>query len=110
MAKSIIIGGGIGGLSAAIHLQVAGHQVAIYEKNNLLGGKMYQIEQDGFRFDTGPSVITMRHVFEDLFRVAGRNLEDYLQLVPVEPMTRYFYPDGFVLDATSDLQKMTRQI
>jgi phytoene desaturase len=110
MAKSIIIGGGIAGLSAAIRLQVAGHQVAIYEKNHLLGGKMYQIKQDGFRFDTGPSVITMRHVFEDLFRAAGSNLEDYLQLEPVEPMTRYFYPDGFVLDATGDLQQMTRQI
>jgi phytoene desaturase len=110
MAKSIIIGGGIGGLSAAIRLQLAGHQVVIYEKNALLGGKMYQIEQDGFRFDTGPSVITMKHVFEDLFRAASRNLEDYLQLEHVEPMTRYFYPDAFVLDATADLQAMAKQI
>lgn len=110
MAKTIVIGAGIGGLSAAIRLQVAGHQVAIYEKNPIVGGKMYQIEADGFRFDTGPSVITMRHVFEDLFRAAGRNLEDYLQLEAVEPMTRYFYPDGFVLDATSDLRRMAEQI
>jgi phytoene desaturase len=110
MVKTVIIGAGIGGLSAAIRLQIAGHQVVIYEKNERLGGKMYQIEQDGFRFDTGPSVITMKHVFEDLFLAAGRNLQDYLQLEPVEPMTRYFYPDNFVLDATADLQAMMKQI
>ena len=107
---SIVIGAGIGGLSTAIRLQSAGHQVIVLEKNPLVGGKMYQIEQDGFRFDTGPSVITMRHVFEDLFASAGRKLEDYLDLVQVEPMTRYFYPDGFMLDASSDISKMARQI
>ncbi len=107
---SIVIGAGIGGLSTAIRLQSAGHQVILLEKNLLVGGKMYQIEQDRFRFDTGPSVITMRHVFEDLFASAGRKLEDYLDLVQVEPMTRYFYPDGVVLDASSDISKMARQI
>lgn len=108
--SSIIIGGGIGGLSTAIRLQNAGHRVIILEKNALIGGKMYQIEDAGFRFDTGPSVITMRHVFEDLFASVGRNLADYLTLLAVEPMTRYFYPDGFVLDASSDISKMARQI
>ena len=106
----IVIGAGIGGLSTAIRLQSAGNQVTVLEKNELVGGKMYQLEQDGFRFDTGPSVITMRHVFEDLFASAGRKLEDYLSLVHVEPMTRYFYPDGFVLDASSDISKMAQQI
>ncbi len=106
----IVIGAGIGGLSAAIRLRAAGYPVTILEKNALVGGKMYQIESDGYRFDTGPSVITMRHVFEDLFRAAGRTLEDYLTLQSVEPMTRYFYNDGFVLDASSDLSKMAQQI
>ncbi|MGJ3237832.1 MAG: phytoene desaturase family protein [Anaerolineae bacterium] len=108
--KTLIIGAGIGGLSTAIRLQHAGHQVTVVEKNAQVGGKMYQIERDGFRFDTGPSVITMRHVFEDLFAQVGRKLEDYLDLMPVEPMTRYFYRDGFVLDASSDLSKMAQQI
>ena len=108
--RIIVIGAGIGGLSAAIRLRSAGHQVTILEKNKIVGGKMYQIEQDGFRFDTGPSVITMRHVFEDLFESAGRRLEDYLSLIQVEPMTRYFYPDDFVLDASSDISKMAQQI
>ena len=110
METTLIIGGGIGGLSTAIRLQAAGHRVILLEKNERVGGKMYQIEQDGFRFDTGPSVITMRHVFEDLFATAGRKLEDYLTLEPVDPMTRYFYPDGFVLDATGDMDKMAEQI
>lgn len=106
----IIIGAGIGGLSAAIRLAAAGRRVAIYEKNAGVGGKMSQIAVDGFRWDTGPSVITMRRVFAELFAAAGRELEDYLTLLPVEPLTRYFYPDGVVLDASRDVSKMARQI
>ncbi|MDZ4670478.1 MAG: phytoene desaturase family protein [Phototrophicales bacterium] len=106
----IIIGAGIGGLSAAIRLAVAGERVVIIEKNAQVGGKMYQIEKDGYRWDTGPSVITMRHVFEELFRVAGRNLDDYITLLPLEPLTRYFYPDGMMFDATSNLSHMAEQI
>jgi phytoene desaturase len=105
-----IIGAGIGGLSAAIHLAAAGKRVAVYEQNAQVGGKMGQIQQDGFRWDTGPSVITMRPVFEALFAAAGRRLDDYLTLLPVEPLTRYFYPDGARLDATRDLQRMAEQI
>ena len=107
---SIVIGAGIGGLATAIRLQVAGHRVIVLEKNPIVGGKMYEVEGDGFRFDTGPSVITMRHVFEDLFAIAGRKLEDYLTLEAVDPMTRYFYTDGTILDATSDLSQMAQQI
>lgn len=107
---TIVIGAGIGGLTTAIRLQHAGHQVIVLEKNSIVGGKMYQTENDGFRFDTGPSVITIRHVFEDLFASVGRKLEDYLDFIQVEPMTRYFYPDGFVLNASSDLSKMAQQI
>lgn len=110
MVKIIIIGAGIGGLSTAIRLQHAGYQVAIYEKNPQVGGKMYQYEQDGFRWDTGPSVITMRHVFEDLFNTTGRKLEDYLDFQPVDPLTRYFYPDGRQLDIMRDLSQTIQQI
>ena len=110
MTKIIIIGAGIGGLSAAIRLHAAGHEVTVLEKNPIVGGKMYQLEQDGFRFDTGPSVITMRYVFEDLFTSIGHKLDDYLTFEPVEPMTRYFYPDGVVLDVTRDLSSLIAQI
>ncbi len=106
----LIIGAGIGGLSAAIRLAAAGRRVIVYEKNAQVGGKMAQIVAEGFRWDTGPSIITMRHVLEELFQAAGRRLEDYLTLLPVEPLTRYFYPDGFVLDASRDVSRMAAQI
>lgn len=98
-----IIGAGIGGLSAGIRLAAAGQQVIIHEKNPAVGGKMSEHTAAGFRWDTGPSVITMRHVFEDLFATAGRDLNDYITLLPVDPLTRYFYHDGTVLDISRDL-------
>jgi phytoene desaturase len=111
MAKPVVvIGAGVGGLSAAIRLAAAGRQVVVFEQNRAAGGKMGEIRAAGYRWDTGPSVITMRHVLEDLFAAAGRRLDDYITLQPVEPLTRYFYPDGVILDASRDLTKMTRQI
>lgn len=106
----VIIGAGIGGLSAAIRLAAAGHRVIVLEKNPHVGGKMSEISDSGFRWDTGPSVITMRHVLEGVFAAAGRQLEDYITLLPVEPLTRYFYPDGTVLDASRELSRMISQI
>ncbi len=108
--QAIVIGAGVAGLSAAIHLAANGWSVSIYEQNDRVGGKMGEIRADGFRWDTGPSVITMRHVLEDLFQTAGRKLEDYLTLLPVEPLTRYFYPDGTVLDVSRDWPHMAQQI
>ena len=107
---TIIIGAGIGGMSAAIRLAAAGQKVLILEKNEQVGGKMGQIVAGDYRWDTGPSVITMRHVFEELFEKAGRKLEDYLDLRPVEPLTRYFYQDGTVLDISQNLPKTLAQI
>jgi phytoene desaturase len=108
--KVLVVGAGIGGLSAAIHLATAGKKVILYEQNQQVGGKMGEIRQGGYRWDTGPSVITMRPVFEDLFKGAGRQLTDYLELLPVEPLTRYFFPDGTVLNASQDLERMLPQI
>ncbi|MBP8055345.1 MAG: phytoene desaturase [Chloroflexi bacterium] len=106
----VVIGGGIGGLNAAIRLAAAHQPVLLLEKNGQVGGKMSRFQTDGFTWDTGPSVITMRHVFEELFAAANRHLDDYLTLNPVEPLTRYFYPDGTVLSASRDLPHMAEQI
>lgn len=106
----IIIGAGIGGLSAAIRLAAAGQEVIIFEQNAAHGGKMSRLQAEGFTWDRGPSVITMRHVFEELFKSADRRLEDYLTLEAVDPLTRYFYPDGSVFDATRELPRMLAQI
>jgi diapolycopene oxygenase len=110
MPSIIVVGAGIGGLSAAIRLAAAGKQVTVYEKNGQVGGKMGQVVHDGFRWDTGPSVITMPHVLDELFASAGRSLNDYLTLQPVEPLTRYFYPGGTVLDITGYWPRLAQQI
>lgn len=105
-----VIGGGIGGMSAAIRLAAAGERVIIFEQNDKVGGKMGEWRAEGFRWDTGPSVITMPHVFDDLFAVAGKRTSDYLTLQLAEPLTRYFYRDGTVLDTTINLPRMLAQI
>jgi len=106
----VIIGAGVGGLSAAIRLAAQGRQVLVLEKNDQVGGKMSEKREQGFRWDSGPSVITMLPVFEELFRAAGKDLGDYLTLEPVNPLTRYFYPDGTQLDLYSDLPATLEQI
>ncbi|MCB0027854.1 MAG: FAD-dependent oxidoreductase, partial [Anaerolineales bacterium] len=103
---TLILGAGIGGLTTAIRLAAAGRRVIVLEKNEAVGGKMGERRAGGFRWDTGPSVITMRHVLEDLFAAAGRDLRDYLTLLPVEPLTRYFFAQGGTLDASLDLATM----
>lgn len=107
--NTIVIGAGVGGLSAAIRLAQAGQRVLVLEQNPAIGGKMSELRDRGYRWDRGPSVITMRPVFEDLFAAAGRRLADYLTLEPVEPLTRYVWPDGIRLDATRDLARMDRR-
>ncbi len=102
----VVIGAGIGGLSAAIHLAAAGKRVIVLEQNEQVGGKMGEIRLSGYRWDSGPSLITMRYVFEDLFRAAGEKLENYLTLRPVDPLTRFFFPGGTVLDLSRDLPTM----
>jgi phytoene desaturase len=106
----VIIGAGVGGLSAAIRLAAQGKQVLVLEKNDHAGGKMSQHQAQGYRWDSGPSVITMLPVFEELFQAAGKDLADYLTLQPVDPLTRYFYPDGTQLDLYRDLPATLEQI
>lgn len=110
MKQVLVLGAGIGGLSAAIHLAAKGHRVTVLEKNPSVGGKMSEVRAEGFRFDTGPSVMTMKHVFEDLFQTAGRKMEDYLTFMPIDPLNRYFFADGSRLDLNRDLPQTIEQI
>lgn len=100
----MVIGGGLGGLSAAIHLRLAGFDVSIFEANARLGGRANVIERDGFRFDTGPSLVNYPWVFEQLFEAAGRKLEDYVELLPVDPSIHFLWPDGAHLTLSSDMR------
>ncbi|MGQ9904962.1 MAG: phytoene desaturase family protein [Anaerolineae bacterium] len=106
----IVIGAGIGGLTAAIRLAGRGYPVTVVEQLDRPGGKMGEWRAGGFRFDTGPSVVTMRPVIERLFHEAGRRLEDYLDLAPLHPITRYHWRDGTVLDALQDEEAMCAEI
>jgi phytoene desaturase len=106
----IVIGSGLGGLSAAIHLQHRGFSVRLFEKNVSPGGKMGEYTIDGYRFDTGPSLLTMPFVVEDLFKSTGANREDYLSIVPLNPLCRYFWEDGAVLDASVDIERISQEI
>ncbi len=109
-APIAVVGGGVGGLAAAISLACMDYNVELFEQQPAVGGKMSEVTELGFRWDTGPSVITMRHVFADLFARAGRRMEDYLDLVQLEPLTRYFYADGTVLDAGRNWPDMAAAI
>jgi len=102
MKHAIVIGAGIGGLSAACLLAAEGYKVTVYEKNSTPGGKMQERVRDGYRFDTGPSLLTMPFVLEKLFERCGENLHDYLAYTDLQPICRYFYPDGVVFDNYSD--------
>ncbi len=110
MKKIIIIGAGLGGLSAAIRLAKSGFDVTVLEKNETVGGKVNFVEAGGYKFDTGASLLTMRHVFEDLFTFAEKRLENYLDLTALDPICRYFWTDGTTFDASQDLQKTENEI
>tara|TARA_R110000868_G_scaffold304437_17_gene565328 strand:- start:62453 stop:64009 length:1557 start_codon:yes stop_codon:yes gene_type:complete len=100
--KISVIGAGIGGLASACLLATKGHQVMVFEKNSRVGGKMNIVEEEGFRFDTGPSLLTMPHLLEKLFSECGENLSDHLNLLPLSPICRYNYQDGTVFNCFED--------
>ncbi len=105
-----IIGAGIGGLSAGVRLAAGGVRVKILEKNPTPGGKVNFHQAQGYSFDTGASLLTMRHVVEDLFSSVNRRLEDYLTLEPLEPLCRYMWRDGATLDASTNIEIMEAEI
>ncbi|MCB1221611.1 MAG: phytoene desaturase [Planctomycetales bacterium] len=106
MTNVIVIGGGLGGLSAATHLARMGCKVTLLEKNAGTGGRANLIEQDGFRFDTGPSLLNYPWVFEQLFADNGSDLHEQLELLEVEPGIRFHWPDGESLQLSSRFDRL----
>ena len=101
--RAVIIGGGLGGLATALRLAVNGWQVTVCEQRDTFGGKMNYWSQGGFRFDTGPSLITMPWVFEELFETANSRLQDHVELIQMHPLAQYVYDDGVRFTYTSSL-------
>lgn len=108
--KIVVIGSGFGGLSAAIRLQAQGHDVTIVEKRDKLGGRAYVYEQDGFKFDGGPTIITAPWLFDELFTLAGKNSRDYYQLVKLDPFYNIRWEDGTVFHYNDDKRNLYNQI
>ena len=108
--NTAVIGAGLGGLTAACTLAARGHKVTVFEKNDWVGGKAAVLHQDGYRFDMGPTILTVPQVLFRVFAEAGRNIEDYMELVRLDPQWRCFFDDDSVLDLHEDVDKMVNEI
>ena len=110
MSHIIIIGSGFGGLATAIRLAARGHDVELFEKRDKLGGRAYVYEQNGFKFDGGPTIITAPFLFDDLWAAAGKRPDDYYTLVPCDPYYRIFDKDGGSFDYNGNEQFILDEI
>jgi phytoene desaturase len=110
MSKKIvsILGSGIGGIAIAIRLAKAGHQVNVFEKNDYAGGKLSELYLGEFRFDKGPSLLTMPNLIDELTELSGsKNKFEYQK---IDTITHYFYEDGTRINASSNLKIFTKEI
>lgn len=105
-----VVGAGLGGLAAACTLAARGYRVRLFEHNPWPGGKAAVWEQGGFRFDMGPTILTLPSVFRRIFAEAGLALEDRLPLVELDPQWRCFFDDGSQLDLVADADKMASSL
>ena len=105
-----IVGSGLGGLASACTLAARGHQVVVYEANGWTGGKAAVHEDSGYRFDMGPTILTMPSVLRRIFGESGTRVEDVLELVRLDPQWRSFFEDGSVLDLFQDVEEMAKVI
>ena len=105
-----VVGAGLGGLAAAIRLAVAGADVTLLERDSRPGGRAGRFERDGFAFDTGPSVLTMPGLLEDLFGLAGEEMADHLDLQRLDPAYRAVFADGSHLHIRGSLEAMVAEV
>ena len=108
--RVVIVGAGLGGLSAACHLSGAGHEVVVYDGASGPGGRAGLWESHGYRLDTGPTVLTMTGLLADVFSAAGADMNDLLELAPVDPMYRACFADGSELRVRHGRDAMTEEI
>lgn len=108
--RAAVVGSGFGGLGVAIRLQAMGYQVDLFEQHDKPGGRAYVFEEQGFRFDAGPTVVTAPECLEELFTLCGRRLADYVELIPVSPMYRLYWEDGTRFDYVTDEAQLLKNL
>ncbi len=110
MTHAVVIGGGFGGLAAAVRLRARGYDVTLLEALDQLGGRARVFRRNGFTFDAGPTVITAPYLFDELFALVGRDARDYFDLVPVNPFYRILFHEGGSFDFVGDEGGLIAQI
>ncbi|APX14189.1 1-hydroxycarotenoid 3,4-desaturase CrtD [Tateyamaria omphalii] len=100
--RAVIIGAGIAGLACAARLRATGYAVTLLERHGVVGGKIRTIPSPAGPIDAGPTVLTMRHVFDDLFAQLGTRVEDHVTLIKQDELARHFWPDGSTLSLYAD--------
>lgn len=106
----VVVGAGLSGLSAALHLAGRGRRVTVVEREPWPGGRAGRVDVNGYRIDTGPTVLTMPDILADVFAAVGESLDDRLQLLPVDPAYRAQFADGSTLEVHSDADRMAAAI
>ena len=107
--RMIVIGAGPGGLAAAMLLASKGYKVDVYEKQDRVGGRNAELRIGEFKFDTGPTFLSMIHILEELFEASGRHLKDYMEAIELDPMYELRFEDQNLI-MTRDYEKMRKQI
>jgi len=106
----VVVGAGLAGLSTALRLAGAGRKVTVIERESVPGGRNGLLNNSGYSFDTGPSVLTMPDLIADALACVGEDIKDWLDLVPLKPLYRAFYADGSQLDVHADTNQMREEI
>jgi phytoene desaturase len=107
---AVVIGAGFGGLGAAVRLRAQGYRVTVLEANEQAGGRASVFKREGYTFDAGPTVITAPYLIEELFEAVGRDMNDYLELLPVDPFYRVAFHDGGSFDYVGDEERLLGEI
>ncbi|MGZ4158664.1 MAG: phytoene desaturase family protein, partial [Bacteroidia bacterium] len=105
-----IIGAGISGIAAAIRMHNKGYAVSVFEANSFPGGKLSTETNKGYRFDMGPSVFTMPEYVDELIQLSGKNPRDYFNYIPLDPVYRYFFEDGTVIEGYHGKEKYAEEM
>lgn len=108
--NTLVVGGGFGGIAAALRCKAMGHNVTIIDKLSKLGGRAQVIERNGYKYDTGPTVITAPFLIEELFNLFNEKLSDHLEFKPLDPWYRFYFHDSTTFDYSSTVEETKKEI